>query len=102
LAKEPRPAKTKSDTCGHPTSSRTWNSKSVCAHIFTERISDEQKNLSDNGEKDISNYHPALTKIFEELDEEEMKQCEDLAVEWNTSALPDDVQRKWVINLITT
>jgi len=28
--------------------------------------------------------------------EEEEKQCEDLAVEWNTNPLPDDIQRKYV------
>jgi len=66
----------------------------VCTYIFAERISDEQKRLSDGGEKDIGKYHPALSNIFEELSEAELKQCEDLAVEWNSKALPDEVQRK--------
>jgi len=92
-AKEERPGKTKLDTCGHPTSSKTWTAKSVCAHLFTDRISDEQKRLSD-GEKDIGKYRAALSAIFEELSEEELKQCEETAVEWNTNPLPDDIQRK--------
>jgi len=83
------------DTCGHPTSSRSWTAKSVCAHLFTDRISDEQKRLSDDGEKDIGKYRAALSNIFEELSDEELKQCGEAAIEWNTKSLPDDIQRKY-------
>jgi hypothetical protein len=38
-----------------------------------------------------------LTSVFEELDDDDLKQCEELAVEWNTKALPDDIQRKYVL-----
>jgi hypothetical protein len=41
-----------------------------------------------------------LTNVFDEPDEEEVKECEKLAVEWNTKGLPDDVQRKWVIFIL--
>lgn len=50
--------------------------------------------LSDGGKKDIGKYRPALANIFEQLSEAELKQCEDLAMEWNTKPLPDEVQRK--------
>ena len=66
----------------------------MCTYTFAEHISDEQKRLSDGGEKDIGKYRPALSNIFEELSEAELKQCEDLAVEWNSRALPDEVQHK--------
>ena len=62
------------DSHGHPTSAKIWNAKSVCTYIFVERISDEQKRLSNSGEKDIGKYHPALSNIFEELSEAELKQ----------------------------
>jgi len=66
----------------------------VCGQLFSDRISDEQKRLSDGGEKDIGKYRAALSNVFDELNEEEKKQCEDVAKEWNTQPLPDDVQRK--------
>ena len=69
----------------------------MCTHLFTDRISDEQKRLSDGAEKDIEKYRAALSTIFEQLSEAELKQCEDTAVEWNTKPLPDDLQRKLVI-----
>ena len=84
----------KMDSHGHPTSAKIWNAKSVCTYIFVERIFNEQKRLSDGGEKDVVKYHPALSNIFEELSEVDLKQCEDLAVEWNSRALPDEVQCK--------
>ena len=93
-AKETRPSKSKADTRGHPTSSKTWTAKSVCAHIFSDRISDEQKRLSDDGEKDISKYRAALSAVFEELSDAEVKHCEETAVQWNTQPLPDEIQRK--------
>ncbi|KIM78570.1 hypothetical protein PILCRDRAFT_11036 [Piloderma croceum F 1598] len=93
-AKEPRPTKLKVDTCGHPTSSKAWTAKSVCGHIFVERISAEHKNLSEDSEKDIGKYCATLAKVFDELTEAEVKECEDRAVEWNTKPLPDDLQCK--------
>jgi len=35
-----------------------------------------------------------LATIFEELSKAETKQCEDFAVEWNTKALPEELQLK--------
>ena len=71
-----------------------WTAKTVCGKVHADRVSDEQKALSDDGEKDISTYHAALASVFEALSEAERKDCEDLAVEWNTKDLPDEVQRK--------
>jgi hypothetical protein len=62
-----------------------------------DRVSDEQKRLSDNGDKDIGKYRAALTSVFEELDEDDVKECEKLAIEWNTKQLPDDIQRKYAL-----
>jgi hypothetical protein len=58
------------------------------------RISNEQKSLSDGGEEDIGKYHAALANVFDKLSQEEAKQCEEVAIEWNTNPLPDDIQRK--------
>jgi len=66
----------------------------VCGQVFTDRVSEEQKRLSDAGKKDIGKYCAALSNIFKQLSEAELKQCEDTAVEWNTRALPDELQRK--------
>jgi hypothetical protein len=89
-AKEEKPANSKADTCGHPTSAKSWTAKSVCGQIFAERVGIEHKKLSE--EKAIGKYTPALSSVFENLSEAEHKQCEEFAVEWNTKALPDEVQ----------
>jgi hypothetical protein len=68
----------------------------VCGYILLEEISEEQILLSGGGEKDIEKYHAALTKIFSELEEDDLKKCEELAIEWNTQSLPDNVQQKKV------
>lgn len=66
----------------------------MCTHLFADRISEEHKILSDGGEKDIGKYRAALANVFEQLSDDEVKRCEDVAVEWNTKPLPDDIQRK--------
>jgi hypothetical protein len=91
---EERPGNSKSDGRGRATSSRTWTAKSVSGQVFSDRISDEQKRLSGNGEKEIGKYHAALSNVFEALTEQQVKECEDLAVEWNTKPLPEYVQLK--------
>jgi hypothetical protein len=93
-AKELRMKKSKVNTCGHPTSSTMWMAKSVLAHIFADRISDEQQMLSYSGKKDIGKYHATLANVFAELTEAEVKQCEDLAIEWNTKPLPDEMHHR--------
>lgn len=93
-ATQERPGKSKAETRGHPISSRTWTAKSVCSHLHAERISHEQKSLSDNGEKNIGKYRAALVKVFDALSDAEKKECEKTAAEWNTTDLPDDVQQK--------
>ena len=64
-------------------------------HIHSKHISDEQTKLSNDGEKIIGSYRAALGKVFEDLDEVELKECEDLAVEWNTKPLLDEIQQKY-------
>ena len=91
-AKEDRSEKSKPNKHGHLTSSWTWTAKSICSHRFVDRISEVQKQLSDNGEKVIRNYRATLTNVFDALTEEEVKECEELATEWNTQPLPDYVQ----------
>lgn len=60
-----------------------------------EAVSDAQKAMSKNGEKDIRHYQPALKEAFDKLSDDEKAEYEALALKWNSSALPDDVQRRY-------
>ena len=95
-----RPTKLKRDTCGHLTSLKASTARSVCGHCYVDRISNEQKTLSDGTEKDTGKHHAALVYVWNELTEEDRKQCKNDAVEWNTKPLPDDVQQKYAFQLI--
>ena len=95
-----RPTKSKTGTHGHLTSSKAWTARSVCGHHYVACISNEQKTLSDGMEKDIAKYHAALVNVWNDLTEEEHKQCENDAVEWNAKPLPDNVQQKYAFQLI--
>ena len=73
---------------------RSWTAKTVCGNIHSDRVSDVQIQLSGGGEKNLAQYCPALTEVFDSLSDEERKHCEKLAGEWNHSQLPEDVQQR--------
>jgi hypothetical protein len=56
-------------------------------------ISEVQTRLSGGVEKHLALYRPALDEVFNELSDEEKERCEQLATQWNTDGLPEDVQR---------
>ena len=93
-SKEEHPVKSKVDTRGHPTLSRSWTAKSVCGHHYAQYVSDEQGRLLEGGEKDIGKYHAALVTVFNALTMTKRKKCEEDAIEWNSQPLPDDIQQK--------
>jgi hypothetical protein len=86
--------KSKVDTRGHPTSVRSWSGLSVCGSIHSDKVSELQLRMSGGGEKNIAHYKPALSEVWGKLSEEEKENCETLAKEWNTTQLPEDVQRR--------
>jgi hypothetical protein len=86
--------KSKTETRGHPTGKKAWTALSVCGHIYKESIATVQIGLSEDGEKKLSNYRPALGKVFDSLSVEDRQDCERMATEWNKMNVPDDVQRK--------
>ena len=53
-----------------------------------------QRGLSEDGEKKLPYYRPALSKVWDSLSEEDQQDCERLAIEWNKVQVPEDVQRK--------
>ena len=86
--------KSKTDTRGHPTAKKAWTALTVCGHIYSERIATVQIGLSEDGEKELRNYRPALASVFDSLSAEDRQDCERMATEWNNMQVPEDVQRK--------
>lgn len=56
-------------------------------------ISEVQTRLSGGTEKILAFYGPALTEVFTGLSAEEKERCEELAIQWNKTDLPEEVQR---------
>jgi predicted GIY-YIG superfamily endonuclease len=88
--------KSKLDTHGHPTSAQAFIVKYACGQIYIDYVSNEQKKLSNDGEKDIGKYHAALTKVFMQLSEDKQQESKSCAAEWNKGALPDELKQKLV------
>ena len=86
--------KSKVDTRGHPTSVRSWTPKAVCGVVHAAKVSEVQIGMSGGTEKILAHYRPALGEVYEALSPEEKENCKQLAKEWNTAALPEDVQRR--------
>ncbi len=67
--------------------------KQACSHIFSERVAEEQKTMSE-GDKHIGKYWPAVAKVFDALTEEELQECEDLVEANKSGKLPEEMQRR--------
>jgi hypothetical protein len=50
--------------------------------------------MSGGTEKILAHYRPALGEVYDALSPEEKENFKQLAKEWNTAALPEDVQRR--------
>jgi len=50
--------------------------------------------MSGGTEKILAHYRPALGKVYDDLSPDEKENCSQLAKEWNTAPLPEDVQRR--------
>ena len=86
------------DTCSHQILKKAWNGRAVCEHLHADRIAEVQISLLTDTpkKKELLNYHPALATILDSLSGKEQEHCEHLAVNWNKTQLPEDVQRKYV------
>ena len=45
----------------------------------------------------LRTYASVLTALMEELSEEELAECQEMAVRWNMEPAPREIQRKWVV-----
>jgi len=80
------------DMRGHPTAKKAWTTLTMCGHIYLERIATVQMGLSEDREKELRNYCPALALIFDSLFAEHRQDCKRMAAEWNNMQVPEDVQ----------
>jgi len=69
---------------------------SVCPHLVWKlRI---RKYKGGEARKVEVGYQRSSNIIEDNLSEEEVEQCEDIAIEWNTNPLPDEIQHKYIIS----
>ena len=57
-------------------------------------MSEVQIGMSSGTEKILAHYRPALGKVYDDLSPDEKENCSQLAKEWNTAPLPEDVQQR--------
>lgn len=75
---------------------RASTAKDAAASLYKDRVHDliKEKTDSPSGSKDwISHYPAALSKVFLELDEEELERCDETMEEWNKNG-PGVAQQK--------
>ena len=69
-----------------------WNTRRVVGRIYREEVQQEVTKLVEEGQKPLTAYQPALTKVLEGLSDEDRKRCTDQAHTWNSGAWPRDLQ----------
>lgn len=93
------------DTKGRTdTPGKRWNKRLVAAEIHSERFqviySQKMKEYTGEGQAYLRTYSGAVTALLDELTEEELEECEELADLWNKEAVPKAIQQKWATNIL--
>jgi hypothetical protein len=76
---------------------KVYSVRDVVRTRYRTRILDliSEQTEASVGDKDWLKYYPAaLTKVMEALDEEQIKQAQAIADEWNKEGIPKAVQRE--------
>lgn len=78
---------------------KQWNKRLVAAEIHSERFQkiyhQKMKEYTGEGQANLRTYSGAVTALLDELTEEELEECQELADLWNREAVPKAVQQKW-------
>jgi hypothetical protein len=78
---------------------KTWNKRTVAAHLYREQVKAERAKLIAQGKKDLAAYQPALTAVYSQLTAEQEADCVEKAKEWNEGTWPRELQLRFVITL---
>jgi hypothetical protein len=80
---------------------KQWNKRLVAAELHGKRLDEiyqkHRQEYTGDGQANLRTYSSALSALMEELSEEEVAECQELAVSWNTEPAPKEVQRKCVV-----
>jgi hypothetical protein len=77
-----------------------WNARKVLNRIRGDEVEALVKDMSGDvpgGKTYIAHFQPALKKMMGTLDEDEIKELDRQAEEWNSQKPPKDVQQKSVL-----
>jgi hypothetical protein len=83
---------------------KQWNKRLVAAEIHSERFQkiyhQKMKEYTGEGQANLRTYSGAVTALLDELMEEELEECQELADLWNREAVPKAVQQKWATHAL--
>lgn len=81
-------------------SKKHWNHRTVAAELHSNRLNEIKEQLvaqyTGDGIAAMRTYANAVTTLVNELSEEEVQQCREVAEEWNRKTPPAEIQRKCV------
>lgn len=77
---------------------KVWNKRLVAAELHKKRLATIYQNVmqeyTGNGIASLRTYATAVTKLMEELSDEELEECQEIAETWNKESPPKDIQQK--------
>jgi hypothetical protein len=84
-------------------STKQWNYRTVAASLHSDRLKEIKDQLiaeyTGEGNAAMRTYATGVTTLMNQLSDEEVQQCREVAEEWNKKPPPPEVQRKCVWTL---
>lgn len=88
---------------GRKSYTKKYNGKEVAKELFKDQITEHIATLTDapSGSPGWLKYYPgAHTAVYEKLDEDDKKECEETADAWNKEGPDVKKQAKWAFDLL--
>jgi hypothetical protein len=81
---------------------KTYTTRDACRHLFKDRVHDivrEKTDAQSGGQEWLKYYAPALAAVYNDLNEEELEECSELAEKWNEEGPSAEKQQKLVLSV---
>jgi hypothetical protein len=76
-----------------PEFAKKWNQRTIVGIMHKERVEEEMERMKREGKSHLEAYQPALTRVIDELDEEEKEACRLQVIQLNKGEWPKDLQK---------
>jgi hypothetical protein len=76
-----------------PEFAKKWNQRTIVGVMHKEKLEQEMEKMKQEGKTQLEAYQPALTRVIDELNDEEKEECRLQVIRLKNGVWPKDLQK---------